>query len=877
MNQIDGLLILTFLPLALLLCGYWLAALLSDNTAADRLAFAVLFGLALLLAAVAAVNFQRPLAGVWAYACLVVGLPSLLPRNLTALWQDIREVLRGRPGGVALVLAGYLILLLWPVMKDPGSLFYDGTSNHDSFFWVAGAEHLKRHTYFELPGHTPTQPLLGTASAIVGWNPAWGRMGAEGLLALASSVIGVSPIKLYLYATACLYFAWLAGAWLALKTFVTANPGRPAALALAGLQPVFAFFYGNSNLPNLLGALTGAAFVIAFERALRSRRAGRPESDGYLVLAALAFHGLLCAYPEMTPFVLLPAGLLCLRHWWQAGFRAGWWPCVLAGGSILLGVALNVATTIRAFHGFLESFGMARADENWANLFSPLGLAEHVPGLVSLSVPAARQLGPWLGWPLTFVLLAAALLVVLRARDRLGLLAVFSGSAALLLYTLVTGFAYGWQKTVQFSGVLVGMVFPAAVVHALVAALGESGRLNRWLARLSLAAVPVFLAFATAMNFRETYKWSDRKVISADWFALRDASRTTLRQAPVLVEAASFPMAFFHGMWSAYFLTDSRLYFGARGEQNGGYLRGGVAQEGRFDIPAPAAYLVGRAWADTFDANSPRLLSGREYALLGRANRVLDLSGVFPLNGVPEVASARLALELAPAVASRLQFTLTPRPGQTTRDASWEIRRQAAGVEAYTATVSGPPPWRFAVPLLARQRQTLRIECTPGSESGDEKYPFALSDLRVVSVPLPLAPDAGIIDFVRDRTWEDYLPEGLRALPGGDGVVAAPQEAVLQFVAARAEADVALELVARPQYAAGTPPTPLPTELWLNDSLVFTGFFTEPGVLRSRIFHEHWNQRPHAVIRLRFPGNPDGGPRLVLKTLTTRADTTPRP
>lgn len=879
MNQIDGILILLFLPLALLLCGYWLAALLTDNTAGERLAFAVLSGLVLMLAAVATVNLFRPLNGFWAYACLLPGLPSLLPRFLSGLGRDFRAVLRLRPTGVALALAAYLGLLLWPVLRAPASLFYDGTSNHDSFFWIAGAEHLKRHTYLEMPTHTPTQPLMATATAIVGWRPAWGRMGAEGLLALASSVINVSPIKLYLYATACLYFAWLAGAWLALRTFVTDQPRRGAIVALAGLQPLFAFFYDNNNLPNLLGALTGTAFLLAFERALRTRDTGWAAAGACLALVALSFHGLLCVYPEMTPFVLIPAGLLWLRRWFTTGFRPGCRPCGFAAGAIVLGVALNPATSVRAYHGFVASFGMARADENWANLFNPLGIAEYVPGLVSLSVTAARQLGPWLGWPLSAMLLVGAGMVVHRARDRFGLLAVFAGSGALLLYTLGTGFAYGWQKTAQFSGVMVGMVFPAAVVHVLLGVQAGVHRVPRLLARLGLVAIPAFLAFATAMTFRETYKWSERKVISSDWFALRDLSRTTLRDAPVLVEAATFPMSFFHGMWSAYFLSESRLYFGARGDQSGGYLRSHVVNEAAGPIPAPAAILVGRRWADTFDSQSPRLLTGREFVLLQQANRVHDLTGVSPLNGPPEQAATRFSLRLTPADSATLGFELSPRHAGGPAAGVWQVRGFGPDGPGYRIVVSGAPPWRFDVPLRARLDQTVNIEWQPseGTSAPTEDHPFTLSGLRITPPPPVLSPVMATIDFAGDGAWAEHHVDGLFRLPDGGGVITSAQRARLRFTAPPASDDIALQLIAEPHAPTGSKAAPLATELWFNGTLVFTGFFFEPGVLRARILVEQWNQRPITDLELRFPGNPDSGPRLRLKTLLLERTTTPRP
>jgi hypothetical protein len=732
MNQLEGLLILTGLPLSLLLTGYWLAALLADSPPVERLAFALPCGLALLLLEVAAVGFFRPLAGPWAWGCLAPAvLTVLLPRSRRQLGRDLAAVARGAPRPVLAAAVLFLGFLLWPVIESPASLFYDGTSNHDSFFWISGAEHLKRHSYMEAPVLSSTQPLTNTASAFCGWKPAWGRVGAEALLALASSVVFASPLKLYLYATASLAVTWAALLTLALRTFVTTTPSRAAAVALVGLQPLFVFFHGNANLPNLLGTLTGTAAIVALERALRAGRARREEFTAWAALAGLSWHGLLCSYPEMVPFVLLPSGLLWLRPWFTQGPRACAGTALLTALAVAAGFAVNPATTLRAAYGFQVSFATARADSSWANLFSPLDLSEYVPALATLSISGAKELD-LLGWPLSVLLAGLAVLVVRRSRDRFGLLAGLSGSAVLLAYTLATGFAYGWQKTAQFSGVFVALVFPVAAVEVLWNdPAATAGR--RRLVRAVLAVVAVFFAYATVMNCRDGYKWSDRKVISADWFALRERSRTELSRAPVLVEAATFRMAFFHGMWAAYFLPDSRIYYGARGEESGGYLRAWVVNEQTAPIPAPAAVLVGRAWADTLDANSPRLLTGREYALLQKSNRMLAMEGVQPLNGPPDLASNRFSFDLLPHSPSRLVLELAPRSHMGAA-VDWDVRRHADGAADFAQTAGGTGPWRVVIPLVPGRRNHIALSNGRAQAAGAPPG-FAIRHLRIEDEP----------------------------------------------------------------------------------------------------------------------------------------------
>jgi hypothetical protein len=712
MNQLEGFLILTTLPLSLVLTGYWLASLLADSEPAERLAFALAAGLGLLLAAVAFVNFFHPLRGAWAYACLApILLTVLLPRSRASLAADLAAVLRPFPRAVVGAGIVFFVLLLWPVIQAPASLFYDGTSNHDSFFWIAGTEHLKRHSYMEQPVMSATQPLTNTTSALIGWNPPWGRIGGEALLALASSVVNLSPIKLYLYATASMAVVWFGLAWLALRTFVTSTPARLTAVAVVGLQPVFVFFHSNANLPNLLGTLTGTALIIAVERLVRAAGGPRAAFVAWAALAALSLHGLLCSYPEMVPFALLPCALLWLRPWFTAGPRAYARTALVVALVLLAGAALNPATTIRAVNGFVASFKMARADATWANLFDPLEAAEYIPGFFTLCVTGCKRLGWWFGWPLTGLILGLIVLVVRRSRDPFGFCAGLAGGAALLGYTLATGFVYGWQKSAQFSAIFVVLLFPVGAVDLLARARAAAAGTRRTAATAALAVIALFMGYICLMNWLDVSKWSDRKVISDDWFALRDQSRSVYKEAPILVEASSFRMAFFHSMWSTYFLPESRLYFAARGDESGGYLRSWVVNEQKAAIPAPAAVLVGRAWADSFDANSPRLLTGREFALLGRNNRVLNLEGWFPLNGLPMYATGEITIELVPHRDSRLTLELLPRKPELWPGAAWEVARTAPDTPDFTAPVTGAAPWVMQVPLAGgrRNRVTLRL------------------------------------------------------------------------------------------------------------------------------------------------------------------------
>jgi len=729
-----GLLFLLLVAAVIVLSGYWLNALELADTFAKRLALAAVAGVAVLILVAAGVNFFRPLAGIWLGVCLLPAAATVLvARTRQALFADGRSLVRSRSGQLVLAAgAVFLLLLFAPALRDGQALFYDGTTNHDSFISITAGEYLQQHRYLEPPVLSATQPWMNMAEDNTGWQPRRAQLGVETLLALFSGLVGTTPLHVCLYFAGALFLPWCAAVYLALTTFFREQFSRGVLVAIVLLQPIFVFFHANSNLPNLLGAIVGTAVVVATEQALR---AGTWRHRlGWGVLLALGFHGLIAAYPEMIPFVLLPCGLLWLRPWFLRR-----WEIVRTGGAgvvaaFLAGAAIDPAVTVRAWHGFRYSFATARADVIFANVFESLNLAERVPGIATFSVPTALALGTLGGAALTLLLLATAALGWWRARDRLGALCTLAGSGALLAYTVITGFNYGLQKSVQFGAIFVVAFLTAPLFDALLAHSRGTGW-RRIAAGLSLAGVIIFYAAATRTNFQQVQAWSQEKKLSRDWYGLRALSATTLREQPVLVESASFRMPFFHSMWSAYFLSSSRSYFARRGGEGGGYLRLGVGNESAIPGGQPAAVLVGRRWAESFDANSPRLLEGREYVLLREANRVTDLEGMYPTNGYPDNAATRFTVEITPHSASQLRVTLVPYAPKNWPQVTWRIAHRSGPEGAETVTeVSGPPPWQIDVALAPHVTQT--IECRIVSPfTSPEPLPFTVRQLSVVSRP----------------------------------------------------------------------------------------------------------------------------------------------
>mgnify|MGYP001255372993 CR=1 FL=1 len=572
---LPAILVLAALPLALLLNGHALAARLHTSTPATRLAVAFLAGLFLLSLHLSVANFFLPLTPLISALCLWPIAATFLHRpTRTQLRHDLLHTLRSRKFLFALALLLLsLAALVSPELTRPDVVFYDASANHDAYFWISGAKRLQTHTYMDVAAIDPAHPWANITPAFSGWQPQWGRVAAENLLAAVASLTARDPVEIYLPFTAALLPAWLAAVYLVVTTFWLQRLSRLALAALIFLQPLFLFSRNNGNLPNLLGALAGAAVVVAFSRALPAG----PHRSAWLAFLVLALHALLHSYPELLPFTALPCALLLFRHLRQPHVSS-----VPLFSAVALAFLLNPATSIRAFHGLLHSIAVARVDADWIDTFAQLHPLQYAPALATLSLPATLFLTPAGGLLASLLLLATLVIAFRRATDRFAAAASLSGGAALLAYTVLTDFSYGWQKSAQFSAIFLAALIPAALSPRFASAA---------ITHLFRAALLAFFACAVVFHTLEQDKWSHRKALTRDWLALRDA-QPAFRAETVRVEPATFPYPFFYGMWSAYFLPDTPVVFGPA-QHPAGYLRHTVLRADTPDAPNASALLLG--------------------------------------------------------------------------------------------------------------------------------------------------------------------------------------------------------------------------------------------------------------------------------------------
>ena len=599
-----GLLLLAGLPLLFWFLGARLTAGLDLDQPGERLAYALLAGLLVAVFLMSWVSALLPLSRPsLALVLAPAALTLIRPKLVTQAASDLARCLRQAPA--VLASAAFLLLLLWPLVAEPGLLYYDGTANHDGFFWVTGAEYLMQSGYLRPAEIDPLHPYLNGVRALTGWTPGFGRMGAEAYIALSAILTGRLPVETYLWASAALYFAWLAAVYGICRQFITGSLSRMASVGLAGFQPLFVFFHLNANLPNLLGALSGAAFLLGLARGLDSIEKQGRAGWAWLAYTALAAHALLACYPEMFPFVALPAGLLLFRSCRRRAERTHGLVS-FAGWLALAAVACNPATTLRAVSGFITAFGAARSDQTWASIVSGVDAPGFLTTLLTLSPKAGHEIGMLGGALFTAGLTAAIILAVVFAKDRAGVLILFTGGAALAIYTFATGFSYGWQKTVQFSA-----VFIAAVIS--VGAFQACGQVSLRPAIRHLAAglLAAFFLYAGVIIQMDHLKWSGRKHLGRDWLELRSLTL----EGPLLVAPATFEQPFFHGMWAPYFLPRTAIVFPDDGAQHAGYLVNTVQIERELSS-APAASLVGAAWAARRGSGATPIRSGMSFRVL---------------------------------------------------------------------------------------------------------------------------------------------------------------------------------------------------------------------------------------------------------------------
>ncbi len=717
------------LCLLMIMAGYLVAGFLPAENYLTRLALANLTGLAWLLFAAGILGAFAPLSGVAVWLIWVpVLLTWLVPTTRNQLRADIQAV--GKSPRVAAAVGGLALLwiaLLLPYFVYPDLAFFDGKANHDNFFWSVGAEYLQTHSYLSVPASSRDFPLFNGVPAFTGWKPIWGRMGSEGLLAVAGSSVARSPVLIYNFVVCSLVLPWLLTVLAIARHLGLPTLKRRLVVLSCFCQPVLFFFIANGNLPNLLGTIFGGGLWLLALLVCDGRRRVWP-----VVVAGVFFiHGMLCSYPEILAFSLIPVALLVVKHFIQTNAgRAK--PALVLALVVLGGLCLNPVTTMRTWNGMLNSLNQVHQDANWANLFARLSFAGYVPSLITLAMPSMRLYG-MIGGAVASIAVLTSCVLVIRSSPRQNILLIsLSGFAVLLLFTAATSFSYGWQKSAQFFGIHLAVLFPVLLSGTVQDAFHPPGfrRLPRW----ALLATLVVMVHGILGNTADNLKTAGTKGLTRQLLALRDRVASELPGQTCYVDGATFRAAFFQSMWSARIFARNPIVFLSRQEQAGGYLRDSVNQASAAPSSPDTLYYVDAAWAQAFDYEPDSLVNDRVGVLIRQHNLVTEMTGFYRTTGIPDYAEASFALTICPVTDGWLELTLTPEGETESRCRLQGLVTTNTGVDSIKVALDSKNQLVARFPLKAGTPNHLvaHIEGAPTfkAESGQTRYPFRVVRIK---------------------------------------------------------------------------------------------------------------------------------------------------
>jgi hypothetical protein len=734
MNFVFGSFLAAIASLLMIFAGYMVMGFMPGETRANRVALASLLGVAWVVLVASVVGAVMPLRGAvswiaWVPAFGVFALP--VPRR--QLVTDIAGLARSPivlPASAGLGLLWVALLL--PFLVFPDLVLFDGKTNHDNFFWCVGAQYLQSHDYLTVAAKNRDFPLFNVTWSFCGWRPAWARMALEGYVALTSASFGQTPIRLYNFLVSALMLPWT------LVTFAVARQmGLPplrryTAAFVFFCQPILFFFVANGNGPNLLGTLfSGGLWLVALLLADRGAR-----SWPFVITGIFFLHGILASYPEILIFALAPIGLLVLRQIF-AGNSGRFRLFGLMLAIVLIGLCLNPVTTDRLWTGIQNSIAQTHNDSGWANIFDRVTFAGYLPSFITLGIPSIRLYG-LAGGLVTSVAVAVSVFALFKsAPRRLELFAPMAGFLALLAYTIFTSFGYGWQKSVQFFGIPLAVMFPVLLAgiaqEKLRTAASHRGVLVALLGTLGMMVHTMIGVTA------ENLKSATSKGLTKSMLTLQARAAAEFPGQPVYVDGATFRAAFFQSMWSARLFPENPLVFISRQDEAGGYLRDFVQLDNPTVTATAGRYYVAANWARAFDYDPVPLVKDRVGVVLKQHNLIPEFAGFYREVGLPEMCKAEFSLAIYPYADGWLEFTLEPNGVAAPQCKLNGTVVTEGGTQRIETSLDASGHLVVRFPLHAGTRNAIAVAISGGPKIDPEvdnpPYPFRI--LRIASGRAP--------------------------------------------------------------------------------------------------------------------------------------------
>lgn len=309
----------------------------------------------------------------------------------------------------------------------------------------------------------------------------------------------------------------------------------------------------------------------------------------------------------------------------------------------------------------------------------------------------------------------------------------------MLAYTILTSFGYGWQKSVQFFGINLSVLFPVLLAGKIHDAFRRTE--TRWPARIVLAASLAILVHGMSGSILESLKSAGYKGLTRSLLTLRYRIAREFPGQPMYIDGPTFRSFFFHSMWSARLFAGNPLVFFSREDEDGGYLRDFVTLANPTTLAPTGLYYVDANWARAFDYQPVPLVKDRVGVLLRKHNLVPETAGFYRTTGVPTMAEAGFSLTIYPYADGWLEFILEPN-GQPLGECRLEGSATTdAKVEQTTAMLDGRRHLTVRFPLKANTRNAIAVQISGAPavdpEGDDPPFPFRVLEVNSGRIEKP--------------------------------------------------------------------------------------------------------------------------------------------
>lgn len=554
---------------SLLLIGYPLTRASRAIDGAERLPWALILGICVMIVYVRTVNSLVAIDRAMPFIAVTIAAWLAYHWRRKALRDLLAGDLRALNPAMSLCWLVALMLLVValnvPVLRHHALLF-EYSPNNDAIYYITNARWMLGHGFSEAVTYSADKPLFFIATDFFGKAPSLGRVGAEGLLSFVSALTGRDPSIHFQAMQAVGLVAGVAISALLLPrrvaSFIThATLAGPLIIISVVFAPALIQIPINSSFSNAYGVVLMTAFVLI------SLRSPTRRMD---ILQPLLFAGLLATYPELTPISLVILGSVLL---FELMFLSQSLREVFARGMRILAAVVTAAIVFPWISIFalmvLKTvyFVASTRSASWPDPYAGLSLPQLFVATLTTSRPLAGML------PDTFIIIVGVFLCLAivrssrRSRDTAFTCGVAFALLVFLGYIFDKEFNYGKLKILEY--------FSLFLAPSLIAACGFANartgrnRLDQLLSCTALLAVVCMNIDASYLLLKQGIRTANNKYVAEDFIDTIRAADDRPEHRFLAVKFATEP--YFYSMWASYFSHEPVLFSGYFG--SGGYLR----------------------------------------------------------------------------------------------------------------------------------------------------------------------------------------------------------------------------------------------------------------------------------------------------------------